>query len=367
MERRAYLLSARAVPLLVGLAGLSGCFGEALGPTLGGAGVAELMSVKEDVISYSHAQHLTFDVACLDCHPGIDHAQDLSENHLPDHYQCAKCHEEQVIADCAYCHTDSRRARRSPPRDDGIVFNHAKHMERTRANCIRCHADIPNAASAAESHIPEMATCTDGCHKSEVAEGRCDGCHQDLTRYSLDSIRFMAHGGSFSKRHGDAAASQGASCAQCHERSFCSDCHSNGQVVTADTRLFEATTRSFIHPAPYESLHIYDSHAKRETCESCHRPSFCSSCHAARGVSGLVTQLGGQHPAGWLEPMSPSFHGVEARRSITSCAGCHDQGAASACVRCHQVGGTGGNPHPPGFTRRDQPTENRMCRTCHWR
>jgi hypothetical protein len=57
-------------------------------------------------------------------------------------------------------------------------------------------------------------------------------------------------------------------------------------------------------------------------------------------------------------------HGRAARRDIASCAACHDQGAASNCVRCHKVGAFGGSPHPPGW-RSSQPTTAESCAICH--
>ena len=51
-----------------------------------------------------------------------------------------------------------------------------------------------------------------------------------------------------------------------------------------------------------------------------------------------------------------------------ACAPCHDQGAASVCVTCHRVGGSGGTPHPPGWSDahpRADISRNGMCLICH--
>jgi hypothetical protein len=238
-------------------------------------------------------------------------------------------------------------------------------MAETNGNCMRCHAEIPRADSVEALEHPAMETCTDGCHKSALAETRCDLCHDDLSRYKLESIRFMSHGADFERRHGPVAKKDASTCANCHETSYCSDCHSSTAPIEPSTKLLERSTRSFIHPQPYVAIHAIDARSKKDTCESCHRPTFCRSCHASVGLAGLANDRAAPHPRGWLDPFSPSFHGIEARRSIESCAGCHDRGAQSNCVRCHQVGGSGGNPHPPGFSRRTDPTQNRMCRICH--
>jgi hypothetical protein len=319
-----------------------------------------------DEIKYSHASHLDENVACLDCHGGVNVTRELADVERPDHAACARCHATQMDA-CTVCHTNPTRATKSRKLDRGLVFSHPQHMPRVNGNCVRCHFDIPRATSAEASRVPEMDACTDGCHREDLADTRCERCHVDLGRYRLESIRFLAHSTNFERRHQDAARANADSCAKCHERTFCTDCHADTNVLGAETKNIERPTRSFIHPAPYRAIHALDARAKRDTCESCHKSSFCSSCHASVGLAALDETRVRPHPSGWLDPTSPQFHGREARRSITTCASCHDRGAASVCVRCHQVGGTGGSPHPPNFSRRDAPADNRMCRLCHGR
>ena len=57
-------------------------------------------------------------------------------------------------------------------------------------------------------------------------------------------------------------------------------------------------------------------------------------------------------------------HVREARRDPTACASCHDGAGQSLCVGCHQVGGVGGSPHPPGWSSR-VPLSAMPCRLCH--
>jgi hypothetical protein len=86
----------------------------------------------------------------------------------------------------------------------------------------------------------------------------------------------------------------------------------------------------------------------------------------ARGVSANRVGARNPHPPGWVgsNPNARSFHGREARRDILLCASCHDQGPATNCIRCHKVGGFGGNPHPGGW-RSTQSESSTMCRYCH--
>jgi hypothetical protein len=71
------------------------------------------------------------------------------------------------------------------------------------------------------------------------------------------------------------------------------------------------------------------------------------------------------HPPGWVGPApGDNAHGREARRDPTACASCHDGAGQRLCVGCHQVGGVGGNPHPPGWSSRVS-LSAMPCRLCH--
>lgn len=349
MERRAHILAA----MFVSTSAFASC---------GRARVAinNLFRDPPDQVRFSHQDHLSRGAGCPSCHAAIDDPKAT----LPGHESCAgTCHDVQDQSTCTVCHTDTARARSSRSADRGLIFRHATHREATHNNCMRCHQAVATASSKVE--MPSMESCGESCHREDLRELKCDRCHVELARYPLQSIRSWAHTGNFERRHGAAAKHAPATCTTCHEQTFCSDCHADATPVGLELRRADQTTRAFIHPAPYEALHAIDAAARKDSCDTCHRPSFCTSCHAQRGLAGLEQTIVSQHPAGWLDPMSTKFHGLEARRSIASCAGCHDQGERSVCVRCHQVGGTGGNPHPHKFRRRDPPEDNRMCRVCH--
>lgn len=322
-----------------------------------------------DEISYSHASHLVLGTTtCLTCHSPIEKAKTLAERtYIPGHDGCdnGDCHSVTDSAKCTVCHSNAKQALRSQASTRTLIFSHETHLERARGNCMKCHLDVPSATTTKESKIPPMAVCTESCHTETIEQLKCDQCHLDLAHYALEEIRLFAHGARFERRHGPDARSHRETCAQCHERQFCSDCHSTSQTVEASTKLVERAGRSFIHAEPYEALHATDARISGSRCETCHRPSFCESCHARQMVSTVEDLRAAPHPDGWLDPVSPEFHGFEARRSIFTCASCHDQGGQSICVRCHEVGGSGGNPHPVGFVPRTAPRDNRMCRTCH--
>jgi hypothetical protein len=83
-------------------------------------------------------------------------------------------------------------------------------------------------------------------------------------------------------------------------------------------------------------------------------------------VSGNAVGANNPHPPGWVgaDTRSSDFHGSHARRDILSCAGCHEQGPATNCIRCHTVGAYGGNPHPSGW-QSARGRQSSMCRYCH--
>lgn len=285
----------------------------------------------------------------------------FSEDAAPIEPAFAHATKLQEGATCTDCHATLDRANTAQLR--GLVFSHVMHEKPSSGNCMRCHQAVATAMTKPE--LPAMETCADGCHREDFQERRCKTCHLDLARYPLESIKTWSHGREFERRHGPSARRDATTCTTCHEATWCSDCHSDQDAIALDRRRIEQPVRAFIHPAPYITVHALDASSGKDRCDTCHRPTFCTSCHAQRGLAGVDASKMTPHPNGWLDPTSLSFHGMEAKRSIASCAGCHDQGARSNCVRCHQVGGVGGSPHPHDFARRDDPKQNRMCRTCH--
>jgi hypothetical protein len=365
MERRSRILAGGLVAVL------AACAGERLFLFDGLSDLGAAAEPPRDRIIFSHARHLKEGAGCLDCHGGVEKSQ-KSENttHIPSHDQCATCHATDSRSDmnrCAICHSNPDLAAPFVSDAQGIVFSHAQHVDEAQGNCARCHYDVTRdqGGGNAPPRRPGMETCTNGCHEDAMKNLECNKCHQDLSRYSVESIHYMTHSAGFERKHANVARDHSDTCNRCHERNFCSDCHSNTSLVAIESKLPDRPTRSYIHPSPYQAIHALDARMKKNTCESCHRPTFCASCHATVGLSSLATDRSAPHPRGWLDPFSPSFHGLEARRSISACASCHDQGAKSNCVTCHQVGGSGGNPHPAGFSRREDPRQNRTCRICH--
>jgi len=296
----------------------------------------------------NHAGHKKAGVDCLTCHEGIFDQTELGQpGAFPKEKVCLQCHKKEKDAgNCGMCHL--------------------------RADKPATFVTKPEKTSF-EKPVPPMSTCL-GCHENpqhqqQFDNGQCFTCHVDLTHYPLRPESFLSHKGNFTRMHPQIARSTSAACEVCHQQTFCADCHA------ARTRPFKAETlypdrpdRNWIHWGDFITRHSIEARANPAACQKCHPVSFCNDCHRQQRLTPDSSNPLNPHPAGWLTPGSPSFHGTEARKDIVSCAACHDQGAASNCVTCHRVGGPGGNPHPSSFLSKHSASEinsKPMCLSCH--
>jgi hypothetical protein len=322
-----------------------------------------------DHIKVPHAKHAQAKVDCIACHEEIYDAKALAGNFLPPEKKCLECHGEQKQkGNCGFCHADVRHAAPYPTKQPALVMSHAAHIERTKENCAVCHKSLPNPVALADS-APPMSACLDcHSHRAEYNDGRCGGCHLDLTRYALKPVSAFSHQGDFVREHARPARAAPEACAQCHEQTFCADCHASTVATRVEIKFPERVDRDFIHRNDFLGRHSVEAQFEPDTCRRCHGSSFCEGCHRAQNLSTSSPSPRDPHPFGWSFPGSPNFHGPAARRDIVTCAGCHDQGAQSVCVNCHKVGGVGGNPHPPGWQDRHGSSEigkSSMCLVCH--
>lgn len=307
----------------------------------------------------------------------------------PECLSCASCHApapgapaagrepiaEPPLERCASCHADDAgralEASRRPvlaaaPAAHAIRFDHEHHLALPgiRGQCVPCHS---GAVSSSSELFPPMAQCL-SCHEHErqFADNECAPCHDagDLSR--LRPRTFMNHDGQWLLRHGSEARQNEALCGTCHSQKECTDCHDVTQSLTPEQRTPEAIERERVHPADFLTRHALEAASQPTRCLTCHTVATCDGCHVERGVSAQARDPFNPHPPGWVggNPASRDFHGRAARRDIVACASCHDQGPATNCIRCHSVGGPGGNPHPRGWQSARSPGDS-MCRYCH--
>jgi hypothetical protein len=298
--------------------------------------------------------------SCLDCTTCHAVAGKDRAHHLPDVALCETCHKKDVHALAAIIGQE-------PTRPNGpVTFDHSRHlaMADIGGQCVGCHEGV---VVSGVPRLPPMKKCF-SCHQHEEEwkSGTCTPCHrsQDLRQVMPQS--FLRHDGGFSRHHGQLATTEKKLCQACHAPADCDVCHDTTQDLAVERRRPDAIERSFIHRGDFLTRHAMEAQANPSRCLSCHTPQTCDTCHVERGVSGNALGARNPHPPGWVnnEPGVTSGHGREARRDILLCAGCHDQGPATNCIRCHQVGGYGGNPHPSGW-RSSQSVGSEMCRYCH--
>jgi hypothetical protein len=316
--------------------------------------------------SFPHSAHEGVD--CTTCHETAEKWAKLGDYQVPSADACAQCHEKDDM------HTPPK-----PTAREGYEFrfSHANHLPRFKekaanSSCLTCHKVLPEPGEARKL-TPPMSACTScHAHEKDVMEARCTPCHVSLKRYGmkpLEQFTEFSHAGNFIKEHGRLAMSSAETCAQCHDQTYCAACHATAtNAMRPEFRFPENVTSDFIHRGDYQSRHHLDAQRDPASCLKCHGKQFCESCHVEQRLAPRSLSARNPHPRGWVQRGSGAFHGDAARQNIVSCSGCHDQGASSNCVQCHQVGGVGGNPHPAGWTKRHERediSKNVACRACH--
>jgi len=352
---KAALAPPRRAVLAVALLGMAAC------ATLA---VRRSSLADQDVIRMPHRKHRAADVDCEVCHARAVSSTSLEGGRLlPQEQTCLRCHADWKLAGrCDACHLTADL--QSWPEAERLVrFSHQGHLPRVGADCARCHLELPEPGATAKVSAP-MGTCL-SCHEHQAQydEARCTACHVDLSRVPLRPLAYFSHQGDYLRGHRLAARTSAQACDQCHEPTFCADCHARTAATPVELKLPERVDRQMIHRNDFLGRHSLEARADPALCQRCHGPGFCDRCHQDRAVSPAARSPTSPHQPGWS-----SQHGLAARRDVASCAACHDQGAASNCVSCHRVGGSGGSPHPPSFLRshgREDIARQRMCLTCH--
>jgi hypothetical protein len=330
---------------------------------------AVVFACRTPAVRFPHAAHLGMDCGepgqpscftCLSCHGKI--TEDPKLGH-PTDQNCSACHKNEKQMQRVLAAEPTRAEQRASQ----IQFDHKKHlaMPEVGGQCIHCHAGV--VSDAQKPHFPAMSQCFE-CHehKEQWDQGTCMPCHRPADLRKLVPETFLAHGPGWDRRHGSLALATTVQCAQCHTAESCDDCHDVSQNLTIERRNATRVDGEFIHPADCLSRHAMEAASEPARCLSCHRTETCESCHMARGVSAGRIDAVSPHPPGWMGPdvLATNHHGRAARRDISSCASCHDQGPDTNCIDCHKVGGTGGNPHPSGWQSSRTPSDL-MCNYCH--
>ncbi len=341
-------------------------------------------------LRFDHARHLRLGgVTCVRCHTSAAGSDRVEDRLVPAESTCLPCHaidraqparESTPVTRCEGCHVGwsaatPLRVARVEIAPANLRFSHRAHVSRGQ-RCESCHGEMRAVGLATRLELPAMESCVT-CHRAGgTAPDACATCHITeadgvlRTRFGESWLnpprwmRGMHHDADFWFTHRVTAGESPERCAVCHRDDECAACH--------DGRVRDRRT----HPNDYLTQHPVDARINGSTCTSCHRQaSFCVACHERGGVamssapaSRAQTRF---HPPAevWSgRAVTARHHGVEARRSLTTCVSCH---AEQDCVTCHATtaaGGGGFSPHPPGFLARCGAllrASERPCRSCH--
>lgn len=202
---------------------------------------------------------------------------------------------------------------------------------------------------------------TDHRGNRDLKPEECTECHKE-------SGVAPNHGAFWMQEHRLAAQKAASNCADCHQQSFCLDCHVGGGIG-ADLRSSLSRRGEYMpktHRSDFVSIHPIQAADNPQNCYRCHESRFCSECHGKIREKGNM-KIRSHRKAG---PSSQTYdwnaeHAAEARRNLQSCEACHPD--ADVCVSCHRSVMT--NPHPRNWKeiakRYKEESRGRTCRKCH--
>ncbi len=213
--------------------------------------------------------------------------------------------------------------------------------------CATCHTQNDCATCHTEQAPPVMADLP------RAEDVRAPGVLLEPKPPSSHTVA------SFTTEHGAMAAADAGSCASCHTRTFCSDCHDASAVAAV---LPTEIAGGAFHPPNFMARHSTEAYGRQLECSSCHDTgAFCRECHEQAGFesSGRLGQ--GYHDA---EPTWLLRHGLPARQALESCATCHTQ---TDCLQCHStLGAFKVSPHGSDFDADAAWKKNpAICFACH--
>lgn len=354
---------------------------------------------------FDHWQHRKLFVSCETCHAG---AAEKAQPLYPPPVTCANCHNGKLEV----AGKPLREVSWQPPepRVSNLRFTHSAHGEAwhgragrdSTLSCMECHGQAGAAWMAVEA-APVQAACMT-CHQIRVAhysapDSTCATCHLTLAKaVSLPRERVarfptpsshQAPGFSLSSGHGAQARQGGGvaqSCATCHAREFCTQCHVNAPEVAAIQAL-ESDPRSLAigaelkspadhQQASFQRKHGSLSRGSKATCANCHTQPSCVSCHRSNPSVALALPPAGagRGSGAQIVRTRPATHTGDfadrhaslANSAPRSCNACH---ARSECLECHRPNPAGSDSyHPAGFlSRHPAAAYNRQsdCSQCH--
>ncbi len=200
---------------------------------------------------------------------------------------------------------------------------------------------------------------TDHREYKNAKPAECQDCHSG-------SGVMSNHGAFFVKEHRLLAQRAGNNCYDCHQQSFCLDCHKGGSI-DPDLRKSLSGKGQYMprsHRSDFISIHAIKATDNPQNCYRCHESRFCTDCHTKSKQGSLGIKSHRKAVTTQVYNWN-SDHAAEARRNLQSCESCHPD--ADVCVQCHSSGKQ--NPHPRNWNtiknKYNDNSKGRTCKKCH--
>jgi hypothetical protein len=295
---------------------------------------------------------------CVACHPGFDRATGLVPRLRVPPPNLKFDHRAHVVdrgIACVACHGDLR----------------------ARSVALATRAQLPAMDLCLGCHDGTRASgrCTT-CHLTG-AGGRLETAFASGTLAPTGGGDLAVHGPDFARDHAAAAGADPRSCKSCHAEEACVECHA-GAVKPLDFHPGEYVAMHAID-ARRGRPDCTACHRVATFCVGCHaRVGVAADGRGSEFVPPSAGPSERRfHPRGWVEvddgalslARGPDHHAYEAQRNIKQCVSCHRE---SFCTTCHtaEPGSPRVNPHPPDWagSRRCAALlrgNRRMCLRCH--
>ena len=269
---------------------------------------------------------------------------------------CGTCHARDF---CAACHVDgavvpSIVALAPDPRSLAIPVTLRGPGSHARSDFERAHGGQARASIQVCATCHTQPSCA-ACHITTPSAAQSLAAADPRPGHGLTDARSIPQShrsASWESGHGALASARPQSCAACHARSECLDCH----------RSDAAGGTGGYHPTGFLVSHPAQAYGRQSSCADCHNTqAFCQDCHRQSGIVASARLQGGFHDSKQAFSLG---HGQAARQSLESCVSCHSE---RDCLSCHSATrGRGFNPHGPGFDpgrlKRKNPG---TCVACH--
>lgn len=359
--------------------------------------VASPLAAQQPASGFDHPKHQKLFPTCTTCHAG---AASAGAALWPDPASCATCHDGKIQKAVTW---------RPPvePARHNLTFEHAKHAATLVARgqavvgCVDCHSDEGAPWMAVKPPVAER--CLD-CHAIRTAhlaapDSACTTCHVPLARAERLTVRDVAAfetppahkqaGFAGGRGHGAQARVESpvaASCATCHARDFCLQCHVDApeqptvQALAADPRSLGIKARLQAPPThaagTFLAEHGAVARSAPQQCSTCHTQESCLACHAGtrrvavrlfpsgagRGIGAVITR---RRPPSHGESFR-TRHAAAANAVPATCSGCH---VRNDCLECHRPDAArAAGYHPAGFLARHPAAayaRETSCSDCH--